>query len=87
MEDSRPDILLSITSGAGNGTADVEHQRVRAGGVVYTSCHVSRQPEDTAKFGWVFSYVWRERTGGLLPGNSERSTAGHFRDRNSSLIE
>jgi len=52
LEESKPEILLSISTNTGDNAGEIEHQRIRAGGVVFTSNHESKLSGDTGRFGW-----------------------------------
>ena len=51
-EESKPEILLSISTTTANNSDQIEHQRIRTGGMVYTSSHESKTTRDLIRFGW-----------------------------------
>lgn len=51
-EESKPEILLTISTSTADNSSKIEHQRIRSGGVVYTSNHESKTTRDTSRFGW-----------------------------------
>jgi hypothetical protein len=51
-EESKPEILLSISTSTNDNSDQIEHQRIRMGGMVYTSSHESKTTRDLIRFGW-----------------------------------
>jgi len=51
-EESKPEILLSISTITADNSNQIVHQRIREGAMVYTSKPESKEPFDLIRFGW-----------------------------------